>query len=175
MADNETINPSDITFSKSPLSSEELEQLGRTKKQHEDILYQVKKQADILKGASWNELREKIRNKCETEPWWKIRKVITDENKTITNVVNQFLTDEKLQLADLKVSYYTLYRITEDCLKKESKTITKNLDKLEKEISKQRSNPTKFITPLISQRDNPRESSTKKKMEFEKKSKTLKR
>lgn len=56
MADNEMINPSDITFSKSPLSSEELKQLGRTNEQHEDILYQVKKQADILKGASWNEL-----------------------------------------------------------------------------------------------------------------------
>ena len=109
-------------------------------------------------------VNKKIRNKCETKPCWNVQKVITDENKTITDVVYQFCIDEKLQLADLKVSYYSLYRVTKDCLKKGSKTITKNLDKLEKEISKQRSNPTKFITPLIPQRNNPRESSTKKRL-----------
>ena len=47
MADSETTNLYDITFSNSLLSSEELKRLESTKEQHEDILYQVTKQAVI--------------------------------------------------------------------------------------------------------------------------------
>lgn len=108
--------------------------MKRTEEQQISILNQVDKQSTHLKGTNWKVFREKIRNKCETEPWWKIRKVITNENPAISDMIKQFLHDEKLKLKDLNVSYITLYSITKDCLKEESKTIKNNLDRLEKRI-----------------------------------------
>lgn len=160
MEDDKSKKTSKHSFSASPLSPDELNQLKRTEEQQINILNQVDKQSAVLKGPSWKVFREKIRNKCETEPWWKIRKVITDKNPAISDMIKQFLHDEKLNLKDLNVNYITLYRITEDCLKEESKTIKNNLDRLEKENSKQ-VKFTKFLNPRLSKRNTTQESFTK--------------
>ena len=138
MKNDQSTDPSNHSFSDSSLSNEQLNQLGRTKEEQINILDEVHEQATILKGTSWEEFKAKIRNKCETEPWWKIRKIITNENRAISDMIKEFLKDENLTLKDLNVTYTTLYRITKDCLKEESKNIKKGLKRLEKENSKQR-------------------------------------
>lgn len=48
---------------------------------------------------------ETIERKCREERWYTIRKVLTKEKVTISNLLQDFLEEKNLTLIDLGVNY----------------------------------------------------------------------